>query len=70
MPRIANLKLHFTEWRVLKFACPLDRHAEIYRYAEVPGLGVRVTPKQQRSYICERRIHGRCMRTMIGDVLT
>jgi hypothetical protein len=41
----------------------------IYRDTETPGLGVRVSATN-RSYIFERRVHGRCMRTNIGDVRT
>ncbi len=40
----------------------------LYWDAKTPGLGVRVTAAGARSYIHQGRVHGRTVRTTIGDV--
>jgi integrase len=56
-----------TEGRVARFARPADGYT-LHWDAKQSGLGVRVTANGARSYVFERRLHGRTVRTTIGGV--
>ena len=61
---------NFTAERVAAFKCASGKRQSIYWDGKTPGLGVRVTAGGSKSYIFETRVHGRTMRTTIGDVKT
>jgi integrase len=56
-----------TEGRVGRFARPETGYA-LHWDAKQSGLGVRVTANGARSYVLERRLHGRTVRVTIGSV--
>jgi integrase len=56
-----------TQTQVAKLPAPRKGYA-LYWDAKSPGLGVRVTVAGARSYIHQARVHGRTVRTTIGDV--
>jgi len=57
----------FTEGRVERFARPATGYTLNWD-AKQSGLGVRVTANGARSYVFERRLHGRTVRVTIGSV--
>lgn len=48
------------------FQCPNDRGQAFLWDAEEKGLGVRVTPRGQRAFVYQRRMHGKTVRITIG----
>ena len=56
-----------TEGRVGRFARPATGYT-LHWDAKQSGLGVRVTANGARSYVLERRLHGRTVRVTIGSV--
>ena len=61
---------NFTAERVAAFTCETGKTQSIYWDGKTPGLGLRVTPSNARSYIFETRMHGKTIRTTIGDIRT
>lgn len=66
MPRREN----FTVDRVAGFKCQPGKPQSIFWDGKTPGLGLRVTAAGAKSYIFETKLHGRTLRTTIGDVRT
>lgn len=63
-------KENFTAERVAGFKCEPGMNQSIYWDGKTPGLGLRVTATGAKSYIFESRLHGKTIRTTIGDVRT
>jgi len=61
---------NFTADRVAGFKCAPGKLQSIYWDGKTPGLGLRVTAKDAKSYIFETRLHGKTLRLTIGDVRT
>lgn len=61
---------NFTAERVAGFECEAGKQQSIYWDGKAPGLGLRVTSNNARSYIFESRLHGKTLRITIGDVRT
>jgi len=61
---------NFTAGRVAGFRCAKGKRQSIYWDGKTPGLGLRVTAAGTKSYIFETRLHGRTLRTTIGNVKT
>ena len=61
---------NFTAERVATFKCQPGKQQSIYWDGKTPGLGLRVTAAGAKSYIFEAWLHGKSMRTTIGDVRT
>nr|WP_298718769.1 integrase family protein [uncultured Steroidobacter sp.] len=59
-------RVQFTEGRVKAFKRPSKSYV-IHWDAKTPGLGLRVTANGARSYVFEKRVHRRTVRTTIGD---
>lgn len=63
------MKLKFTSSRVLKLEKPEnDKNQIFYWDQDTPGLSVRVTKNENRSYIFQSRVSGKSLRITIGDV--
>lgn len=63
------MKLKFTTSRVLKLEKPTDgKNQTFYWDQETPGLSVRVTQNDSRSYVFQSRVSGKSLRITIGDV--
>ncbi len=62
----AYMKKSFTTANVLKFAAPVSGYAIVWD-KKTAGLGLRLTAGGSRSYVFERRLHGRTVRTTIGS---
>lgn len=63
-------KVNFTAERISRFECESSKKQAIYWDAKTPGLGLRVSAGGAKSYIFESRLHGKTVRTTIGDVRT
>lgn len=63
-------KVNFTAERVAAFQCDAGKQQSIMWDAKTPGLGLRVTAANARSYIFETRLQGKTVRITIGDVRT
>jgi integrase len=63
-------KANFTAERVARFRCELEKQQTIFWDGKTPGLGLRVTAANAKSYIFETRLRGRTIRLTIGDVRT
>ncbi len=63
-------KVNFTAERVKDFQCEPGKKQAIFWDAKTPGLGLRVTAAGAKSYIFETRLHGKTLRTTIGDIRT
>jgi integrase len=61
---------NFTVDRVAGFKCQAGKRQTIFWDGKTPGLGLRVTPAGAKSYIFETKLHGRTLRTTIGDART
>ena len=61
-------KANFTAERVAGFKCAAGKAQSIFWDGKVPGLGLRVTASGAKSYIFETRLHGKTIRSTIGDV--
>lgn len=61
-------QVSFATGRVASLKCQPGRQQTIYWDAKTPGLGLRVTASGARSYIFETRLHGKTLRTTIGDL--
>lgn len=63
------MKLKFTTTKVLKLEKPEDGKNQIFYWdLDTPGLSVRVTQNQNRSYIFQSRVSSKSLRITIGDV--
>lgn len=60
-------KENFTKPRVAAFKCPPERSQAFYWDTEVPGLGVRATPRGKPAYVFQRQHQGKTVRQTIGD---
>ncbi len=58
---------NFTAERVAEFKCKLGVKQSIYWDGKTPGLGLRVTSADSKSYIFETKLHGRTLRITIGS---
>lgn len=58
---------NFTAERVAEFKCKLGAKQSIYWDGKTPGLGLRVTSADSKSYIFETKLHGRTLRITIGS---
>ncbi|MBN9123212.1 MAG: preprotein translocase [Nitrosospira sp. 56-18] len=58
---------NFTAERVAGFKCKQGKQQSIYWDGKTPGLGLRVTVTGAKSFIFETTLHGRTIRTTIGD---
>lgn len=63
-------KVNLTAERVAAFQCEAGKQQSIMWDAKTPGLGLRVTAADARSYIFETRLEGKTIRITIGDVRT
>jgi integrase len=61
------MKIKLTAGRIAAFQCEGKDQGFLW-CAEVPGLGVRVTPNGARTYIFQAKVNGKTMRTVIGKV--
>jgi hypothetical protein len=61
---------NFTSDRVAAFSCKSGKQQSIFWDGKTPGLGLRVTAAGAKSYIFETNLHGKTMRSTIGDALT
>ena len=66
-------KVRLTETRMLAFVCPRGKTQAFLWDTEVPGLGLRATPKAQagdkasKSFVFQSRFEGASLRMTIGD---
>lgn len=58
---------NFTAERVAAFKCEAGKAQSIYWDGKTPGLGLRVTPSNAKSYIFETRLHSKTVRVTIGS---
>jgi integrase len=63
-------KQNFTAERVAGFKCAPGKHQTIFWDAKAPGLGLRITAADAKSYIFETRLNGKTIRITIGDIRT
>ena len=63
-------KANFSADRLASFKCDAGKQQAIFWDAKTPGLGLRVTAKDARSFIFETRLHGKTIRLTIGSVLS
>ena len=63
-------RVNFTADRVAGFRCDEGRKQSIFWDGKAPGLGLRVTSAGSKSYVFETQLHGKTLRTTIGDVRT
>jgi len=61
---------NFTAERVSRLRCKKDKQQSIFWDGKTPGLGLRLTAAGAKSYIFETRLHGKTIRSTIGDVRT
>jgi len=61
---------NFTDGRINGFACEAGKQQSIFWDGKTPGLGLRVTAKNAKSYVFESRLHGKTLRITIGDTRT
>lgn len=61
---------NFTAERIARFKCAKGKQQSIFWDGKTPGLGLRVTAAGAKSYIFETRLHGKTLRTTIGDART
>lgn len=61
---------NFTAERVAGFKCKPGKQQSIYWDGKSPGLGLRVTTADAKSYIVQTDLHGKTIRTTIGDLRT
>jgi integrase len=65
--RIMGKRKNFTADVVAGFKCQSGKAQSIYWDGKTPGLGVRVTPSNAKSYIFETRLHSKTIRVTIGS---
>lgn len=58
---------NFTSLLVKSFQCFSGKKQCIFYDAKAPGLGLRVTDTNKKSYIFETKLHGKTLRITIGD---
>ncbi len=63
-------KFNFTAGRVSGFECEAGKRQSLFWDAKTPGLGLRVSDGGSKSFIFESRLHGKTIRTTIGDIRT
>lgn len=63
-------KANFSADRLAGFKCEAGKQQSIFWDAKTPGLGLRVTAKEAKSFIFETRLHGKTIRLTIGSVLS
>lgn len=63
-------KVNFTAGRVAGFECEAGKRQSLFWDAKTPGLGLRVSDGGSKSFIFESRLHGKTIRTTIGDIRT
>lgn len=60
-------KENFTATRVAEFRCAPGQRQSLFWDAKQPNFGLRVLKSGARTYIFEKRLHGRTVRITIGD---
>lgn len=58
---------NFTAERIAGLKCQAGKAQSIYWDGKTPGLGLRVTPSNAKSYIFETRLHSKTVRITIGS---
>jgi len=58
---------NFTSKAINDFKCPPEKRQSLHFDAKTPGLGLRVTSTNRKSYIFETKLHGKTLRITIGD---
>lgn len=58
---------NFTAERIASLKCQAGKAQSIYWDGKTPGLGLRVTPSNAKSYIFETRLHSKTVRITIGS---
>ncbi|MDV6345530.1 integrase family protein [Nitrosomonas sp. Is37] len=61
---------NFTGRTVSDFQCKPGKSQSLHWDAGSPGLGLRVTSNEKKTYIFETKLHGKTLRLTIGDVLS
>jgi len=61
-------KVRLTAGRITGFKCEQSKAQDFLWCADVPGLGVRVTTNNVKSYIFQSKVNGKTMRVTIGGV--
>ncbi|MDR3429596.1 integrase family protein [Silvimonas sp.] len=61
---------NFTASRIDGFECAPGKQQSLFWDGKTPGLGLRVTAANAKSYFFETRLHGKTIRKTIGDVRT
>jgi integrase len=61
-------KVNLTAGRIADLKCPAGKSQEFLRDSKCPWLAVRVTAAGSKSFVFEGKLHGRTIRTVIGDV--
>lgn len=64
------MAISFTSGRVENLSCSKGAQQTIHWDAKTPGFGLRVTAAGIKSYIFERRLHGKTVRLTIGNSIT
>jgi hypothetical protein len=60
-------KENFTAERIRSYQCESGKQQTIHWDAKIPGLGLRVTKSDTRTYVFESRLFGKTIRISIGD---
>lgn len=58
---------NFTAERIANLKCEAGKAQSIYWDGKTPGLGLRVTPANAKSYVFETRLHSKTIRVTIGS---
>lgn len=59
---------NFTADRVASFKCKLGSKQTFFWDGKIPGLGLRVTSNEAKSYIFQAELHGKTIRVTIGSI--
>ncbi|MDO9333206.1 MAG: integrase family protein [Dehalococcoidales bacterium] len=61
-------KTKFTAGRIASFSCDAGKSQEFLWDASAPGLGLRATPRGDKSYFFQSKLDGKTLRTTIGSI--
>lgn len=67
-PKAENIKKNFTAELIASYQCEEGKSQSIFWDAKTPNLGLRVTPKNAKSYIFETSFNDETLRMTIGAV--
>jgi integrase len=62
------MRENLTAERIARFSCPIGKTQAIFRDTKSPGLGVRVTARNAKTFIYESKLFNKTIRISIGDV--